>query len=743
MAGSTTVYIDANEFPVSSVVVFRTQAEVTRSFPIELQARNNDLEIKGLPNSIQHDSLRIQGVGKGVTLLDHALSSSPSPFRFGANETTKVKELRALKKAAEAELKILSAQSEILQGYSKSMTAEHVKPEAFIEYLGVFSKAGIQNVDGTKQKEKEIEEIDAQIKKELEVSRTSSERNEHLRGTIISVVLHSETDLKAAELKIIYVVNGASWTPAYEIRASTDTNGQLNKTVALHYKAAVTQTTGEDWKDTKLTLNTTSPALARILLPHTGLKIQPGATTDGQNGGYPNKLNRAGLSIQQKQQPQKQQPQTQQQQTQQQQQQMQQLLQRFTPQQLQQKLLLIQQRLAQEMAQEAQAQQAQQAVPHSRIAQLQQIQAQIQAQLQQAQAHASFGTSDTGGDLLDLGGLLGQAQQAQQAVYPSRIAQLQQAQAQQQQAPTPLQQAPAQASAAAFGGFGSTAPSAAAFGAVGAAPAGSSAFSFGTAAPANDKPQGFSAAVDPAVIDEAAAFNYADAVAESTAVSATYKIEGKTTILSGIATHKVVISTSIVLPIEVYVVTMPRVQPWACLQAKIKNARTEPLLAGLASIFNDDSYVSSTQLPLVSPGDSFICSLGMDDKIKVSFTHTDGKTVINNVPFVGNTESVLATNAIKVKNNRSGAISRLIIRDAVPVGQDPLKVLLKTPAELATVATADAEGAIARWSKERANNREEGLVEWVLDNIESGEEKKVELAWSVEVPQGIKWSYSV
>lgn len=55
-----------------------------------------------------------------------------------------------------------------------------------------------------REKEKEIEVIDSQIKKELEASTKSSERNEHLRQTAISVILSSETDLKAAELKITY-----------------------------------------------------------------------------------------------------------------------------------------------------------------------------------------------------------------------------------------------------------------------------------------------------------------------------------------------------------------------------------------------------------------------------------------------------------------------------------------------------------------------------------------------------------
>ncbi|KAG8902585.1 hypothetical protein FRC01_009535, partial [Tulasnella sp. 417] len=542
MTGSTTVCIDANEFPVSSVVIFRTQAEVTRSFPIELQAGNNDLEIKGLPVAIQQDSLRIQGVGKGVTLLDHAIASTSTLFRFGANETAKVKELRALKKAAEAELKVLGAQADVLLSYSQSMTAEHVKPEAFIEYMAVFGKAGVQNVDAVKQKEKEIEEIDAQIKKEVEASKTSSERNEHLRQTTVFVVLHSETELKTAELRVTYVVNGASWTPAYEIRATTDTNGQLNKTVSLHYKAAITQNTGEDWKNTKLTLNTTSPALARVTLPHSGLKIRPGAAPNGQNGGFPDRLNKGGLSAQQ--------------------------------------MNLVQQQL-----------QAAQRPQHAMMAQQ-------RAANPFGNAPNAFGSSNVAS-----GGLFGGPAIGATSAFGQP--QLQQQQQQMQQAPALFgaqQQQPLVPQATGFaGGYGSAAPPAPGF-SFGSAPAGSSAF--GAAAAASDEPQVFGAlpeSTDTATVDSAAmggaAFNYADAVAESTAVSATYKIEGKTTILSGIATHKVVISTSTVLPVEVYVVTMPRVQPWAGLQAKIKNTTAEPLLAGLASIFNDDSYVSSTQMP--------------------------------------------------------------------------------------------------------------------------------------------------
>ncbi|KIO23281.1 hypothetical protein M407DRAFT_27200, partial [Tulasnella calospora MUT 4182] len=318
----------------------------------------------------------------------------------------------------------------------------------------------------------------------------------------------------------------------------------------------------EDWKNTKLTLNTTSPALARAILPHSGLKIQPGAAPNGQNGGFPDRFNKGGLAAHQMN-------------------------------------MLPQLQQQQQFQQQHQMQQQQQAVHGQPII--------IHQPRQQLQQQATVISPPRGQPIILPGQPMQQMQQASALFLPHQ----QQAQAQQ---PTRT-----------FGGYGSSA--------------------FVTSMAASDGPQvigGYqelagAAAVDPATMGDAA-FNYADAVAESTAVSATYKIEGKATIFSGIATHKVVISTSTVLPIEVYVVTMPRVQPWACLQAKIKNTSTEPMLAGLASIFNDDSYVSSTQMPLVSPGDSFICSLGMDNKITVSFAHKDGNVVINNIPFAGNTE---------------------------------------------------------------------------------------------------------
>ena len=57
-------------------------------------------------------------------------------------------------------------------------------------------------------------------------------------------------------LTVSYFVYNASWKPFYDIRAK-----DINSDVALHYKAKVSQNTGENWDDVKLTLSTGNPSI--------------------------------------------------------------------------------------------------------------------------------------------------------------------------------------------------------------------------------------------------------------------------------------------------------------------------------------------------------------------------------------------------------------------------------------------------------------------------------------------------
>lgn len=72
---------------------------------------------------------------------------------------------------------------------------------------------------------------------------------------------------RAAEIPVSlsYYTNNAGWTPLYDIRVNSKTNK-----VKLVYKASITQTSGIDWKKTKLTLSTGTPnfgVTAPVLTP--------------------------------------------------------------------------------------------------------------------------------------------------------------------------------------------------------------------------------------------------------------------------------------------------------------------------------------------------------------------------------------------------------------------------------------------------------------------------------------------
>ncbi len=51
-------------------------------------------------------------------------------------------------------------------------------------------------------------------------------------------------------------MNGATWTPSYNIRTDAD-----RKNVRVEYNASIVQTSGEDWTSVNMTLSTATPSL--------------------------------------------------------------------------------------------------------------------------------------------------------------------------------------------------------------------------------------------------------------------------------------------------------------------------------------------------------------------------------------------------------------------------------------------------------------------------------------------------
>ncbi len=99
-----------------------------------------------------------------------------------------------------------------------------------------------------------IEELNSARKNIQEILKDlrAAEPQQQPFGRLILQVMSKRT--AEIPLSVSYYTNDAGWTPIYDIRVNSKTNK-----IKLVYKASLTQRTGIDWKETKLTLSTGTP----------------------------------------------------------------------------------------------------------------------------------------------------------------------------------------------------------------------------------------------------------------------------------------------------------------------------------------------------------------------------------------------------------------------------------------------------------------------------------------------------
>ena len=111
------------------------------------------------------------------------------------------------------------------------------------------------------------------------------------------------------------------WESAFDLRATTAADGKVAPKVAVHYRASIIQSTGEDWEGVILTLSTALPTINTSIPVLKNIKIKPcsnftfggggtlfGNKPSGFGGNIPNNPAFGGFSQQQQQQQQQQAP---------------------------------------------------------------------------------------------------------------------------------------------------------------------------------------------------------------------------------------------------------------------------------------------------------------------------------------------------------------------------------------------------------------------------------------------------
>jgi len=131
-----------------------------------------------------------------------------------------------------------------------------------------------QLVKKTIENKQEIKDLEAKVEV---LSRWIERTQQEKQGTAQSkaaVTIVAEED-GPVELHLSYRVSNAQWYPVYDLHAGSD-NGKPSSSVSLQYRVALSQSTGETWNNTDLTLSTSATDVLNAGIPTSqSLSIEP------------------------------------------------------------------------------------------------------------------------------------------------------------------------------------------------------------------------------------------------------------------------------------------------------------------------------------------------------------------------------------------------------------------------------------------------------------------------------------
>lgn len=226
-----------------------------------------------MPTCLIEDSIRVDGIGnatifdviyrKIILFLDSSKDlykfplPDPPPAYDHSQHDESFADLRARQRKVKAQLEILKQQTDVLKEYSKTLNAASVDSAKLESFLEVYSSRKNKIDDLTAVLSEQLSTLQKE-ENEKRKAVDADEESIRKRGTRVTIIVSADSQ-GPVELSLTYVVSDASWTPQYDLRASVASDSKSQSAVSLHYRASISQQSGEDWTGVTLTLSTASP----------------------------------------------------------------------------------------------------------------------------------------------------------------------------------------------------------------------------------------------------------------------------------------------------------------------------------------------------------------------------------------------------------------------------------------------------------------------------------------------------
>ena len=250
--------------PVNAVTLYPGGATVQRTAQVAQGA--HELVVRGLPARFDPSTLRAEA-GAGIHIGEIEVRASAGAEAINPAEAALQARIQALQDQ-QAMIDADAGSAQIVKGFlerynsgagapAKPGPADAQALAGVIDTLGRSGADALAKIARATIKKRELGATIAALQRDLARARTGATDTR-------TVTIHLEAS-RPGSLTLSYQVDNAGWKPAY--RAGLDTTAS---TVDLERLATVSQKTGEDWSNVKLTVSTSQPRRSP-----TGVEPQP------------------------------------------------------------------------------------------------------------------------------------------------------------------------------------------------------------------------------------------------------------------------------------------------------------------------------------------------------------------------------------------------------------------------------------------------------------------------------------
>ncbi len=258
---------------IDLVKVFPSGAEIARRFEVAAEAGSHVLILTDLPATLDENSIRVDGeatAGMEISSVDaRRILVKKQGGTAGPDETERkrieveIQRLMDNRAALDGAIAAAEGQKALAESLTRLPLAASAKAgdgqpavtpdwNILFDLIGARIEGAAKTMQDARVKQRGIDERIALLHEQLR-----REPPEELERTELRIYADARAPVKGS-LRVRYQVSQAAWEPIYDARLTT--GGKAGAAaLSLSRRASISQSTGEDWDDARLTLSTARP----------------------------------------------------------------------------------------------------------------------------------------------------------------------------------------------------------------------------------------------------------------------------------------------------------------------------------------------------------------------------------------------------------------------------------------------------------------------------------------------------